>query len=370
MKIFTATFYKNNYGSALQAYALQHKIYQLGGDAVLIEPGHKETKEKNIIRKIVLFFRPEKHYGPMRKVRRYLQRKLYTDKNEKINRFVKENLQIVKFEDCISDIDKGNCILLAGSDQIWSILNHPVDDFYLFDYADSKKVKKVSYAASIGISTLNDTQKAYYKLVLKSFNAVSFREKMAYETLKDELKNSVVRQDIDPTLLHTGDFWAGVAAKRQYEKPYLFIYMLRPSRQVICIAKKIAKEHNLDIVYMGLYVNNYKGIKTIADAGVEEFLSYMMYAEYVVTNSFHGTVFSLLFGKKFASVRISSTTSRVESLLEMVGLSNHLINGVSDIESAIGEYDVNAVNVRLSKKRAESLQYLREIVEGCNWGAC
>lgn len=367
MKIFVATLYKNNYGSALQAFALQHKLAQLGGNAVLIEPKKMEQNDKNIIKKIVLFFQPEKHYGPYRKIRRYIQRKKYTGKYIKINNFIDTHIKTEKFDDCISEIEKGNCILLAGSDQVWSILNHPIDGFYLFDFINTKEVKKVSYAASIGISTLDDAQKAYYRMALKPFDVVSLREKNAYDSLKDDLANQLVRQDLDPTLLHTGEFWSEIAAIRQYRKPYLFIYMLRPSKEVIRIAKKIAAKDNLDILYTGLYVNNYSGIKTIVDVGVEDFLSYILHAEYIVTNSFHGTVFSLLFGKKFVSIRVSSTNSRVESLLNIVKLSHLLIDDESDLDMAKLDYDMEEVNSRLEVERKKSLKYLKQIVEGYNW---
>lgn len=367
MRIFVATFYKNNYGSALQAFALQHKLKQLGADVSLIEPKNVKVKEKNIIKKLFLFFRPEKHYGPFRKVRRYIQRKIYIDKYKKINDFIENNIKTIELDDCISEINKENSVLLAGSDQIWSILNHPIDGFYLFDFINSKNVKKVSYAASIGVSTLDVSQKKYFRKALQSFDAVSFRERNAYETLKNELSNPVVRQDLDPTLLHTGKFWASVAGKRQYNRSYVFIYMLRPSNQVVRVAKRIAKKYNLDILYTGLYVNHYLGIKTIADIGVEEFLSYILNADYVVTNSFHGTVFSILFGKKFFSVKISSTSSRVENLLDIVGLSRFLISDVSDIDMVEAEYNVDYVNERLSEERNKSLKYLKKIVEGCDW---
>ena len=290
MKIYTATFYKNNYGSALQAVALQQKIAELGGDSVII--GLRNKQERIGFRdKLVLFFRPEKHYGLVQKLRRSIQRRVFTEKTNKINEFVRKNTTIQKYEECIKEIEVDGGILLAGSDQIWSTLNHPIDSFYVFDYIKNPNVQRVSYAASIGTSDVDSEHIEYYRNVLKPFDVVSLREKGAFDSLADNLENRIVRQDIDPTLLFPGEYWEKYTKKRLHEKPYLFIYMLRPSAEVIKVAREIAKKKQLDIIYMGLYVNHYRGIKTIDDAGVEEFLSYIRFADIVVTNSFHGTVF-------------------------------------------------------------------------------
>ncbi len=247
MKIYTATFYKNNYGSALQAVALQQKIKELGGDSVII--GIRAKQEKLRFKdKVVLFLRPEKHYGVIRKLRRSLQRKIFTEKTRKINEFVDRNATVRKFENCAAEIEENGGTLLVGSDQVWNTLNHPIDGFYLFDYISNPNVKRVSYAASIGISEINAEHIEYYKKVLKNFDTVSFREKAAYDALSGHLDNSIVRQDVDPTLLFTGDHWAGYAKGEMHIKPYLFIYMLRPSSEVIQVARELARQKKLDII--------------------------------------------------------------------------------------------------------------------------
>lgn len=361
MKIYTATFYKNNYGSALQAVALQQKIKELGGDSVII--GVRAKQEKLRFKdKVILFFRPEKHYGIIRKLRRSFQRKIYTEKTRKINEFVTQNTSVKKFEDCATEIEANGGTLLAGSDQVWSTLNHPIDGFYLFDYVNNLNVKRVSYAASIGTSEIGIDQIKYYKEVLRPFDAVSLREEAAFDVLSKCLDNRIVRQDVDPTLLFTGEHWASYANDRLHDKPYLFIYMLRPSTEVIRVAKELAKQKNLDIIYTGLYVNHYRGIKTIDDAGVEDFLSYIKYADVVVTNSFHGTVFSLLFEKKFVSVKIESTSSRVENILNLTEMSDHLISGTENCEIAFKEYDIDMVKERLQFLRKNSIDYLNSII--------
>lgn len=362
MSIYTATYYMNNYGSALQAVALQKKIKELGGNSVIIE----YQRNQDIVGlkdKVILYFRPEKHYGIIRKIRRSLERRIFKEKAKKIKEFVSKNAMIKSFEDCLSEIESYGGTLLAGSDQIWSTLNKPINGFYLFDYIDNNNVRRVSYAASVGTSEINSEQVEYYKKVLRPFIAVSLREKAAYEILSQQLENRIVRQDIDPTLLFSGEYWGKYAKERIYEKPYLFIYMLRPSSEVIKVARMLAKQRDLKIIYIGLYANHYRGIKTINNAGVEEFLSYIKYADVIVTNSFHGTVFSLLFEKKFVSIKIESTASRVESLLYLTDMQNHLISGTKDCDIAFEEYDVNKVRCRLDVLRNDSVNYLKSIIQ-------
>lgn len=363
MNVFTATFYKNNYGSALQAVALQKKLKELGADSVIMTPPHiLSKKKKSILTKLTLFFRPEKHYGPIRKMQRYIQQKIYNEKGKKILRFVENHTVIKPYQQCFEEAANGDSVMLAGSDQVWNILNHPIPDFYLFKDEKLKDVPKVSYAASIGISDLSSEQVQYYQKALRHFDAVSFRERVAYNTLKDTLENAVVRQDVDPTLLFPGDFWEQFATEKIHEKPYIFIYMLRPNPEVIRTAKALAKSKGLDILYMGLYVNRYQGIRTIPDGGVEEFLSCIRNAEMVVTNSFHGTVFSILFQKRFVSLRLEGTSSRVENLLELTGLTNHLIDSAQQAKIAEQDYDCHTVAERLAEARKSSVEYLTEII--------
>ena len=361
MKVFTVTYYTNNYGSALQAYALQSKIRELGGQAVIVAPEAKQTG-KTPIEKLRFYFRKEKHYGLFLKIRRSVQKRLYAKRTKKINTFIRTNAEIVPYRDALEPMQSDECVLMAGSDQIWSTLNHPIDGFYLFNGISNPRAKKVSYAASIGISEISEEQKKYYRSVLSPFDVVSFRESHALELLKPVLSNEEVRQDVDPTLLFDGSFWARLASRDRPEKPYLFVYMLRPDSRMIEIARRLARAKGLEIVYIGLYSNRYPKVRTVTDAGVEDFLSYLYHADTVVTNSFHGTVFSLLFHKSFVSLKLDATSSRAENLLKIAGLEDHLITGVEESDIAFGSYDWPAIDGRLENQRQRSISYLRSVI--------
>ena len=113
------------------------------------------------------------------------------------------------------------------------------------------------------------------------------------------------------------------------------------------MAKHLAQRHNCKVIYTGQFAGKYTGVETVVDAGIEEFLSYILHAKYIITNSFHGTVFSLLFGKQFVNVKIDSTSSRAENLLDIVGLSDKMIASYGQLDVIDTPYDVDSVNEKL-----------------------
>ena len=109
---------------------------------------------------------------------------------------------------------------------------------------------------------------------------------------------------------------------------------------------------------MGQFNNFYPRVKTITNAGIEEFLSAIYHADAIITNSFHGTVFSVMFEKKFVSVKIETTSSRVENLLSILKLDNHMIENESELEIVSEDIDYKKVKERLTDHRNLSLKYI------------
>ena len=363
MKVFMATFVSENYGTLLQAYALQCKLRELDVTPILIEfPQRAHTNEQTgIIQRFRSFFCVEKHYSLIHKIRRKAERSIFRRKRLKVSRFISDNLTMDSYTSCIDQIENEKCILLAGSDQIWNTLNRPINGFYLFDYVQTDN-KRCSYAASIGISDLDETQKKYYAEALKGFYSISFREKIAYDLLHDYLVNPIVRYDLDPTLLYNKSFWIDFTNSEVEKKPYIFVYMLRPDKRLITMARIVSKRTGYKIVFLGQYNDVFIGCKTLFAAGVEDFLSAIANAEMVITNSFHCTVFSIIFEKKFVSVEIESTSSSVKNLLSMLSLQNRLIKSIKSLDVIYQEYDTEYVNEILEKERKKSLDYLYKII--------
>lgn len=362
MKVFVVTFYGNNYGSSLQAFALQSQLRECGYDSYLVSyPVYHSNVKFSPLKKLKLFLKPEPNYSLLNKIRRKIEINVYKEKNRKIDEFITRRNKIITYDECLKMLDAESSILLSGSDQVWSVLNGPIPDFYLCNFG-SKSVRRMSYAASIGLSSLSKTQKEYYKNALKDFNVVSFREKHAYEILGPVLEKDV-RVDVDPTLLYSKEFWDQYCSTKMVSEKYIFVYMLRPDKELIKTARLLARSMKCKIIYMGQYNYHYYGIQTLNTAGVEDFISCIKYAEAVLTNSFHGTVFSILYGKKFANKRIASTSSRAENLLKLIGLEDHLIDSCNNYSKAFEVYDVESVWRRIDSMRLESISYLKNI--GC-----
>lgn len=358
MKIYTVTFLIDNYGSLLQAFALQSRLREFGAEPVILVKLPKQSPSR--LRSWLSVLKPVKHYSLIQRIKKRLHVRRYAEKNKKLSQFRKSNISYTNIEDehffCknISTED----LFLAGSDQIWSVALAPLSKWYTLQWIDKKGIKKYSYAASIGLSDLLEEQIKVYKEGLSDFQVISLREKQAVQLLSPVFP-AKIRQDLDPTLLYDKTFWRKIESPRLVEKPYLFVYMLRPDINVIKLAKRIAKEKGYKVIYTGLLADHYHGVETVCDAGISEFLSYIDYAEAVIVNSFHGTVFSVLFERPFLSVRVASTSSRVESFLEMTGLMSQYVEDENRPYSLNPNFSA-ALKI-LEKERDKSLDYLKSI---------
>ena len=365
MKIYTVTFLINNYGSLLQAFALQSRLREFGTEPdILVKlPKHRTSR----LRSWLSVLKPVKHYSLMQRIKKLLHVRRYAEKNKKLSQFKNSNISYTNIEDEHSfckNISIGD-LFLAGSDQIWSVALGPLSKWYTLQWIEKKGIKRYSYAASIGLSELSEEQINAYKVGLSGFQVISLREKHAVDLLSPGFAGKI-RQDLDPTLLYDKTFWRKIESSRLVEEPYVFVYMLRPDNNVIKLAKRIAQEKGYKVIYTGLLADHYHGVETVCDAGIPEFLSYIDHAEAVIVNSFHGTVFSVLFEKPFLSVRVASTSSRVESFLEMTGLMSQYVEDVNGTYSL--NPDFSAALKILEKERDKSLEYLKSIIALNNEG--
>lgn len=361
MNIYTVTFLINNYGSVLQAYALQTCIREFGAEPVILFK--LPSKHRSLLSSWISVLKPVKHYSLVQRIKKRLHVKKYSIKNEKLKLFRAENLSVVKISDKSLFLKKigEEDVFLAGSDQIWSMaMSSTLSPWYTLQWTKGVNNKKYSYAASIGLSELTKEQISAYSEGLASFEMISIRENQGFNLLKP-LFPQKIRQDLDPTLLYDGAYWRRIESERLIKEPYIFVYMLRPDNNVIKLARRVAKEKHCKIIYTGLLADNYKGVTTVCDAGVEEFLSYIDNAEVIIANSFHGTAFSVLFEKPFLSVKVASTSSRVESFLGMVGLMSQYVEDINQDYSLSVDF-TNARRI-LEKERRKSLNYIQSICQ-------
>lgn len=208
--------------------------------------------------------------------------------------------------------------VIVGSDQVWRTdyaMNYGYN--YFLDFVPSN-VKKLSYAASFGLSTWDYTPEQTEKIreLLKDFNGISVRESEGASLIKQHLQMDAV-QLIDPTMLLTSEDYSKVSSDRLVEEKYIFVYWLGDKKG---IAEEVKKYREQGYTVVENYLRD-----NIEQISVEDWLSYIKYADIVLTDSFHGCVFSVLYGRKFKCYEnASGGNGRIPSLLKKLHIEDTL----------------------------------------------
>ena len=237
---------------------------------------------------------------------------------------------------------------VTGSDQVFSADCAGFDRAYFLDFPGADG-KKYSYAASFGRDDLPEEEE--YVRRLSGYPFLSLREASGAALVQNRLKTDVPAEPhIDPVLLFDGGFWTGIA-KKPKEKDYIFLYTMLPSDTIPQKAAALGKETGLPVLWADdKYYKKRPGVSRRLAVSPDELLGYIAGARHVVTNSFHGTAFSILFEKKFTVETAHAKSSRVTALLSLLG-----------IENPEGETDWGAVRARLETERARTAAYLDKI---------
>ena len=329
----------DNYGAVLQAYALQHYIEISSGYNVEIID-YRETDDchgpfvfvrathnffKDFVLSVIRFF----NYSNIKR------------RHERFEVFRKELLHLTHQRYIGTGSLKQLCkdFYITGSDQVFNPRLKNYKAYYL-DF-DKGHGKKIAYAPSFGISTFNDDITRQILPLLTDFDVVSCREESGAFYLS-KILNRTVPTVVDPVFLLSKEEWSRVAILPKRKK-YLLVYCLSKgkSKQLQKIAKEVAAKECLDIV-------------TIENEGPREFVGYIMGADFVVTDSFHGTSFSLIFGKRHISCIINkSKGTRIENVMRMVGKEEELVYDLGNYSyksEAIKTYSVsNLLEIERSK---------------------
>lgn len=258
-------------------------------------------------------------------------------------------------------------LVVLGSDQVWNAqITKGIDPVYFgrLNWAE-KKPTVISYAASIGKGNLTEQERNEIIRLLKNLDAVSVRESDA-QKLVENLTDKEVQVVVDPTVLAGAEAFTPLIRPVPYQN-YLLFYSLNGYEETEAMAEKIARYQNLQLVELsgrrkGLFHKNHI---TLHDAGPEEFVSLIAGASYVVTDSFHGTVFSLLYHRPFVTIPHKTRGGRIKTLLSLCDLEQRCTPVFSRdlLEDGI---DWNDVEQKLQKARECSEQFIRRAVVCCD----
>ncbi len=359
MKIGILTFHcAINYGAVLQAYGLQETLKSMGHEVYVID-----YRPEYLKRPYRLFF-PEavKGHGILGNIRFFLRELLALPIRYKrrcaFNGFINKYLHLANLD--IQSVDNDFDCFVFGSDQIWNPQITEGDPVFLGDAPCFKGKKMVAYAASAGsVTALKEIDMRQLKGWLSKFSALSVREKSLSHYLSEDLQleNQLV---IDPVLLVGKDVFYDISSSIKIEKPYLLFFSLWTNDDALNLAKRKAAFLGLELIEMYGMAEVVKNKKVMQCLTPAEFIGLFQDATYVVSTSFHGTVFSILFHKPFICIGHNFGKSRFHSLLDMVGLQDRLVDVANPDELDYTDIDWNLVDIIISKKRNESFSFVEK----------
>lgn len=366
-----------NYGSMLQAFALQQKVRDLGAETDVLNYAESKIKKINRCRDY------EYLYSRIKMVLKNLRlRDKQTDngsialRNKMFQNFVQDNINLTQQYSSLKELSKmcyGYDLILLGSDQVWHPMNIYMDYFTMNFVPDS--VIKATYAPSFGVKTIPNRYRNKYRSFLSRIQYLSCREKDGIDIIKNIIGKDAINV-CDPTLLLTREDWnEQINGTGIYEYPYIFCYMIGNNPKQRDFVKQLKKEtgiKNVALIHIDEYVESDTcyADETPFDVGPFDFIRLIRDAKYVVTDSFHASVFSILFHKefivfdRFEETKGKVTTSRITSLLDVTGLSDNLISSDNKphVLTKRKETDWNSVDLKLAEFKSKSLEYLIHIV--------
>ena len=362
----TITFHaSHNYGSNLQAYALQQTILSLGYDNVILNLRTERQKDlytvftkRKGVRYVIKNLSHLFYYFPLKRA------------YNRFEDFINNTLIVTEEYSSVEELTAANFkydIYIAGSDQIWNPVPADFDWSYYLTFV--KKGKKISYAPSFGqLAALGDKEtRQRIAESLRSFDIISVREQGAADNVKflTGVSPDIV---LDPTLLLKRADWLNLVKDRprRVKGDYIFFYTLFADKNRIDIVKRVSKATGLPVVTSN-FSNQYDVFNTFKkcyDTGPMEFLTLVRDAKLVVVSSFHGTVFSILLNVPFFAID-GMTDARISTLLKTSGLEDREItsNNVEERCNRAYSIDYDSVNSRIDEARKSSIDFLKKSLE-------
>lgn len=374
-------YFHENYGGMLQAYATT-KIFE----------------EKKIDYELIRYVKHDDILTKIRYIPRLLNSVLLNDKLEAIkkkkgmkkhpdfcandnirmqafNQFREKNFtklsdEYVGYKELCKGAQKYNAVI-SGSDQLWSPAGLPTNYYNLMFVPDN--IKKISYASSFGVKKIPFYQLGRTKKYLKRIDCISMRENRGSEIV-EELVNRTVPTVLDPVFMLSREQWnTYIPQKSMNKEKYIFAYFLGSNpkhREEVKQLSLVTGLKTIALRHMDQYVEVDESFGDFApyDVGPEEFLNYIREAEYVCTDSFHGSVFSIIYGKKFMVFNRydenskCSKNSRIDTLCENLGLVARRYNG--NVLRIKEEINYEEVYSKLEVLKAEADNYIEKSLEG------
>lgn len=347
-----------NYGAVLQSYSLYRVIKSMDRNVHVINyfPAFMKGRykllwiDKSTIRSMVSTFKYSFEclpYTLIKKMRFCVFRMIYL-----------HNAPILKRKSLKDAYD----IYIVGSDQVWNTNITNMDMTFFLDFVEDNK-KKNTYAASIGVSKYPKSIEDFVLKEIGKFNRISIREKQGKQYIKREKNDLNVLCHIDPVFLTSAEEWKVFCKRNIIREKYILIYSFENLKLAIEIANKICNEKKWKIIIIRTDKNKYyQGIRCYRTAGPRDFLNLISNAEFVITDSFHGTAFSLIFNRDFYSIPYNATNSRIENILSIFNNYDRMISSINEVDLE-KKCDYSNYKKILKNEINKSRDYLENILE-------
>ncbi len=378
MKIGLLTIHDTpSFGGTLQGFALWKYLEDQGYDCEIIDL-HRPSAHVDYVSSM--------RFKPLRQKRKDVKHKIKAILRSLYERILCRNIRYrngqkekydefnsaIKFSKPYRSIDQLYAnppeydVYIAGSDQLWNPDQPYCIEPYLLTFVTDKTKKKISFATSIGINYLTEQEKNLFKCGLDDFNSISVRENQA-KILLESFVNRKVEKVCDPTFLIDRDYWLSLASPAIEDKPYILLFTLKLHKNLLDYCIKLSEQNGLGLVFLiNKSLPQNELYKTVSNAGPQEFLRYIANASLVITDSFHGTVFSIILQTSNFFTYIAPNDkrgSRITDLLTVFGLKNHLLTNTprfDELNQIKPDYD-RTVEI-IKEERARAKEYLSSVL--------
>lgn len=355
-RIGVITFYRYNYGGFLQAYALQRKLHAMGYDCELIQYDYMHDccllgislirmKHPMAFAKsmTVAILRGRRNRDHARSFARCVSEHLKESPRYGSARALRANPPVYD-------------VYMTGSDQVFNPTINPQGfESRLLDFAARMPGKLVSYAASLGMVSIPDRYRQCFMKHLADFENISVREESARQAIAPLVKGKVARH-IDPVmLLDTGTWRKFSKPNAQVPKSYIFAYTLLRMPEIADHANRLSRQTGLPIVALGSHERYEKAMYMDSYLAPDEFVALIDNADYIITSSFHCTIFSMLFRKKSRVYLPQKGSDRIRELIDCCGL-NHMQDDEQWLNPDDQHFDTAEQYMKQERKR--SIEFL------------
>ncbi len=353
-----------NYGSFLQTYATQEIFNRYGYDTTILDYVRYDEEYRNVTELLLKKSNKWNKNFLTRLIYRIVQ---WPDHYICGRAFEKKRNKYLNLSERITDINKEKSkipnadIYCTGSAQVWGeIGGDDIDPAYFLDFVANKKAKKVAFSASFGKSNYSEDRICKFSDLLKNYDYITVRESSALDLVEKSGQKSV--QILDPTIIYGRDNWDKVLPTIK-DKNYVLLYQLNANSKMDEYASNFAKKAGLKLIRISVELHNIMRTgKFKWCLSPFEFLSYIKNAKYMITDSFHGTAFAIMFNTQFVEVLPKEKITRNLSVLQQFGIEDRILREINDFSYIDKMIDFNAVNEKVNVEREKSLDIIKEML--------